>query len=1801
MKMSLKGNTLFLLFIIYSSFHLIISETLYFDKDNLFFTIKKPTGEGQNYAEFILDGNPLSKYVLSAYSDNSKIKRIQLGQSLKGDIYLYLSLKDFSENIYMEIECPSDNTDCTGQLIYSFTEKIELKEGKPCAYYVNRDNEELIFNIDISSKVYNVWARGQYHINTKFNTNNLNQIKKTIENCGDFYIMDERMSSISSVEFSVKPTKGDFINVGFMGFNKNNNYDSNVNIEMDGPSLTGYLERNSLDEVCYTLNENDATEDELVLGNGVIFTKIGYSYIAYLNGDEYLSDQIYTSGFIKNGIYFPEEIEERKLKICIKIPDSKRYPQYKNVNQMVFVYQLEKTKENKLTIYEPQLNGVLYSRSIKTKSKTAFIAQNNGVFGRMSLNLMSLSGFPKMYVIDCDNYPLCNYDDQSLQKAIRPRNINRFSSLYVNKKDGIDDSPISKKQTVFVVECMKSQNISEKDPLPKYMDVICDFNTLIYKDNDYIELLEENYFNQFALRNQEHIYKIKIGGEIGIKKVFIDIMTYVGDVEVDISEIENKNIKADLYYQINKIFISVKFNDNSENFEDLYFTIKGVNNTYYTTLITFAKKDNEIDSFITNKLQTGMSYLVTIDSSQFDESDKNKIIKFKNERIYDLIPYMVNFYSLNCEIIGYKITYEGEEEMDSFEKFTQDVVKIDDYRYPLYEYEYRIKVNSPDYSQYSGSLCKVYASAIEISEKHEDYFSRDILIPDNTPQQIRFSNNVKHVSFGYIHVDFKYDLLIKFNLKHIAQYNVKFYFENYERKKGDVTIVSNNMLILKSEEWMSEACKDPTRVCYITLDITLQKTREHDDPVLEFSIKSLNTHFVDYIPKNLLKIDYVRNNEPQLYYTEIGSNEYGYISYNFLRGSGRVFARIVNPSEITKTEENAIWRGKYRLPKEDDLELEHFVKKIKYSTQENCQYGCYLLISVFSDVKGYDLKKDNYFSYSLIVHSSPMNINFKYVPIIKIPVDEYVVGSVEPSTPDNRMYDFYSVRLNYDANQVLIDFQSDIAGIFINVGNNRPTVDDAHFVFWSKGSDSIYKISKEDIMKEVVGSKENGLKDVILTIGIKTFLKDSIFTTPFSFAVRLEDNEKNEIYRVSSDQKVLCNTKKVNEKYRCVYVIDYNFVHDYNSFFIYANVQDKSTLLTIYADYINSNTYEMSSKDELNDYIPNSLKYKFTTKNKNIDYLDITSGIQNEDYLIVTVEATKETTIEFMSNVLIHQKEISPNPSSPQIYSVLPGKDFYLNLPDRYMEMVNIISLGGEGEINWGFDTGNKYKLKGRDDRLSITSNESSNDHKLHVRSIGDSNTSPFVFVVEYNIRNNHVNFDALNLEKSINYVYVNSDFPITYYAPLDKFNEKKDSASKDNYYDIFFTFALLETTYEKELTYYENHPFTMKGFIVKESTVYNARLDPSIVPKTDEKTIFGSYDQALRTGLIRITQENIDQTKDLDNEKPYLYLEIDKEESFKSVRRYKRVSLETSVSFINSQVPISEISNQFGYLNTKQSEANYILKNNPDMKYMYLEFSCKDDSLSIYVYKGNLDNKVTKYGKTIYYIETKNLDELIRFTVRRTDQGKDSVQYFLFRYAFENSINRNKYSIKDTKVTVYQTKGDDYSDFKVKVYPLEIPNSNIKEYDITYIVRLVADKESKSKKANLALKPVRQIIKEFYNPKLKEKEELLTFDIYKIDKSKEISYVEVILQIKHNEVLEYLSYDLTDTFEVEKEKESKVALIICIVIGSVLLIVVAVLIVVIIIFNNKNKDLLEKVNKVSFAENDQRGDEDLLLSKDEK
>ena len=710
----------------------------------------------------------------------------------------------------------------------------------------------------------------------------------------------------------------------------------------------------------------------------------------------------------------------------------------------------------------------------------------------------------------------------------------------------------------------KDEKISETDS-------ICAFNTLIYNNTNEIILLEENFFNQFALNGQTHNYKIKLSHQSNIKKVFIDIMTYVGDVEINTYFPEE--VKFDQYAAINKIFISVKINDNIMC-EELRFSVTGKRNTYYSILINFGKENVE-DSFITNKLQTGMYYLATIDPKKSDEISYG-------EKIDEQIPFMVNFYSLNCEIEVSQIVYDIEhheqiikyQPTSQFEHFLYDIIYPNSKeRYLSTPYDYRIHVIEPDYSDYKGNLCKIYTSSIEISEKHEEY-TRDILIPDNTRQQVMFSKEVKHISFGYIHVNHnKNDLLIKFITKHKAQYLVKIFYEYEESSKRGFTIVTNEMLYLENSEW-KDRCKDETRVCYIQLDITLVDTIDINNPVLEFSIKSMDSNTVNYIPKNDLKIDYVQNNIFQYYYTEIGADEMGFIIVNFLRGSGKVLARIVD-MKLKRPETGANWRGKYRLPNKEDettLIIDSFTKKLEFNTERECYNGCYLLLSVFSDVKGENKNFIRNYPYSIIVHSYPQNNLNK--PIINIPLDEYIIGSVNQTN----LYQYYSVWLNDNAYKVIIDFQSDAGGILINVGKIKPTFQNAHFSFPPMGKDVVHTLLRSEILRYADDSfrKLNTFKDIVLTIGVYAIMIDSIYITPFSFAIRIDNDDNDDIYKVNSDHKVLCDSKSFGHKFRCAYIIKNDFIHNFNNdLIIYADLQDKSASFDIYAKFVNSVDYEM--------------------------------------------------------------------------------------------------------------------------------------------------------------------------------------------------------------------------------------------------------------------------------------------------------------------------------------------------------------------------------------------------------------------------------------------------------------------------------------------------------------------------------------------------------------------------------------------------------------------------------------------------
>ena len=472
-------------------------------------------------------------YILSAYSDISRKNRIQLAQSYNVQTKLYLTPgQKIDDVIYFDLEC--SKYPCYGRIENSYSNNIDLEEGETLNYYVSNSNLEMKFSLTSkeNSDISNVWARGQLGITTELN---LSTIKKEIEN---YYIINQKMNK---QEFIVRGTIGDYINVGFIGFKDGNlgkekYYISQTNLIVDEDVITGYLKKGSLDKVCYPILMRDNPSNEVnIYGTGIISTKIAYSFISHKNGTNITSplEAINKEGYIVSHIS-SKRIDDHYF--CVTFPpDKNEFKQFNSINEIVFTYQITQgLTQNSFNIYEPQIRGIFYPRVIKKDSKIALIPQNNGEFEKMNMDLLASSGFPKMTIVQCDNYPICSLTDNSLNNRIieSPMNINKISSYSYSKLYGANYSPISKSQTLFVVECKEGQKIFNNQS--NYNNEYCFFSSLIYSNNDKIELIENHYYNQYALKDQNNFYKIKLQHESDIKIICIDIITFSGEVQVNI-------------------------------------------------------------------------------------------------------------------------------------------------------------------------------------------------------------------------------------------------------------------------------------------------------------------------------------------------------------------------------------------------------------------------------------------------------------------------------------------------------------------------------------------------------------------------------------------------------------------------------------------------------------------------------------------------------------------------------------------------------------------------------------------------------------------------------------------------------------------------------------------------------------------------------------------------------------------------------------------------------------------------------------------------------------------------------------------------------------------------------------------------------------------------------------------------------------------------------------------------------------------------------------------------------------------
>ena len=1106
--------------------------------------------------------------------------------------------------------------------------------------------------------------------------------------------------------------------------------------------------------------------------------------------------------------------------------------------------------------------------------------------------------------------------------------------------------------------------------------------------------------------------------------------------------------------------------------------------------------------------------------------------------------------------------------------------------------------------------------------------SKDILRSDNSFHKVIFDKNISHASFEYSNYYIRNDFIIKFYPKHIAQYKIIIYFNN-EKRENEEIIVSNDFIYLKYEEW-ENICKDINNICYIKLDITLENDMGNEQTILEFSFESVSSNNVEYIQKNILKNDYIGNNNIKYYYSELGENEEGFIIVNFLRGSGKLNARIVEQNK----DENGIgykWRDKYILPNEENsIKMDSFTKKILFSTSNHeCKNSCYLLISIFSDVQNDLYPIERIYPYSIIVHSFKFD-NLKEKPLINIHLDEFIIGSLEEKEKQDIIYDFYSIWINFDAEQIIIDFQCHLCGILINVGITKPTINNSHFSFFSDNQNSLNILSKDDILEkwQKLGNiSQHGLKDVIITIGIWTNMTDSIYTTLYAFIVRLDNGTENDIYKINSDQKALCKTRKIKNKniYRCIFSIEYNYFSIYNYLIIYPKIQNNSNLFELYGGYIDKKDYLLNSNNNIKNLIPTKENYLLSNNDLQGDCLFIPEGFPKNKYLLLSIQTNIETIIELLSSIYSFDNGLMVNPRTSQLFLGFNNEPVTLKFPSKLIEIINLRGIKGKAEIFWDYYPKNKYYLGGNEENiLSINSEKSDEENKLIITAKTNIKYGVgFFFIVEYDIRlDNHI-FDKLILDKSVDYVYSNINFPISYYTKMNKYN-----LDYNDYYDIFLNFYYLEQEI-KILKNYENDFLEINACIVNEKTI-NLMKGNHQISLNNNNIIYGIYDQVLRIGFIKITRKFLDESNIKDFQKPHLLLIIKKN----NINLYKILSLKINIIKNKPDFPISELSYQFGSFDINEERRKYKLRIDKEFKYMIIQYSCEGNLFSIKI-QGREDLTLIndKYGKKKYFIEIKNDETSFILVIERKYQlSNNNMAFFMFQYSHANIIKED-YSISNTTLDVHKIKKEKLTNYRVIFSPVD----EYQKYQITYIIKFGGFREdindtkiNKQENEFISFQDEKTIVKEYLNPNLENNYiNLLITNI-----SQFFSFIQVIAKIRNKEIVEYLSYKIFDIsklnyeicdnetynntdnnntknednsdLEPEKEKnrkknnkksKHKILKILLFIIGGVIIILL-IIILIIVINNIKNKDLMNKVNKISFQKD---RDKDFCLLYKEK
>ena len=1747
------------------------------------------------YIQFKLSSTDNINKVMSFTPKDSQGRtgRIQLAQLGNNDeVETWIKKEQLDTNkeyVYMVVECQvAEGETCDYSIDIFGKEAIEFDSPNfVYNFYVNKDNKEMTFKVNnkesYKDQVLTVYATGGKLITIKvdFDYGQSFQGENILIGQG----LTTRTKSFNYYTLTITGEEGDYITLGSK-LKIDEKWDNNV-IQSNGYQLTGFLKSGILDYECYKISDLNIDYNKAAFIVGLFYNKEGKIYYK----DKDLNDVNEEQEITTKGYYtynYNLENNERKY-ICITFSDEE-------MDSLPYTLQfIQPGKQYGFSnLFAPQANGNIYPRILEKGSYAFFNGINlNSESEEIIYNMMAKEGLPTMYMYKCDSYPFCEFNENN-PGMTKINEINLMSSWHNREKT----SPIDAYQYVMFVKCEDLNDEKQAD--------FCQFYTSIYGNLDKIFLMEGKTFSQYILKDQHAHYYIDFSQEIDVKYVYVDILIINGDINIDLVDGSNKNIVFEKYILSNKIFYSVHLNRNT-NLERIIVDIEAKMNSYYIIEYKLVRTSDDESS---NEINTGINYLIPIPKGI---NNNEKIIKIHRSKLLDEESYYTSFHSLNCKFDILREEMTGEEEIKQYVKrhsygyYGEDIF---DTKYVKMTEEddhlsYKIILTDYDKSNYNSDMCMLYVSSVELMKENNYYAQKEILVTEGIPQRIDFINNTYKIKCIYPNINRDKDVTIYFKVINSANFT---YTINFNNINNDTDYVAQSKLLYINQNKITEKCEEDS-LCYITVSIELtDKKKVYENyPIIEVTIREIG-NVPYYLPMGVAKTDFLSGKNYLNLFSTLGKGDQGSITIDFARGSGHIYAKIV-PID-GDADEKPEWR-QYQLPKSEDEKLKYdfYSKKILFDNKdtEKCDNGCYLLMSIQSSTAG--SVDDNFrsFQFSIIVNLIPNNGDLeKNGTIVQIQPEQYIVGSLtdKDKIKNKAMYEFYQLNIPFDAKTVEIDWQSDSATFLLNIGKERPSINNNFKKLESRG-DSVFVIKNEDIKKKL-GSTPY-ITNAYLTIGVYSDVLESNNGNSYSFRVHFTKDLN--IYRVDSDQKTLCKPQNIgNNEYRCLFMViyeEFDFIYDT---MIYAKSQSLSASISMYGEFIDNTLYDSFNENELSKSIPKE-GAKYNTKRDQIDFIFFTLPDIHKHFY-VSVISDKPEIIEFISSFKTFDNQLSPNPSSVQLFAVNNDPSINLKFKSTKPLLINIVSLYGSLKLHFENEAKTEYSLRGRDDRISLVIPDDGIEENLVIENTKFNESDRYTptpenqaempgiaFYLEFFLRSDKVNLDEINLGKTTEMVYKKSDFPVDYFSKLDNL---------DNNINIFFNFHDLEFEPSAEKRMVSPDDITIEANVITQKNIYNIRTGTQSRPKDNE--FKGRFDPALQAGYLYLPSEKL---QNLKTSNPTLYLSINKKNEN---TKFKKIRLELTAAEKNSEIPVTEKIYQYG--NIKGNEIiSYKLKVDNSTGDMRIQFGRN----SKYVNFAISDSPNKKENMTLKELDTKEdtgksfitfnkpqKDYIYLNVYADNDNGDSRLNNYVFKYM--NSNNRNNF-FEYKFLSGYSKIKANYKDSNLKVKFNKIDKANV---EITYSLKVCKkwEKSDEEFDQTIAFTEYSPTVMQAYNPS----GEGINMQMENVE-LKDFSYLIVIAQIKDGPIIEYVAYDPKYEFDKDKiddntkpvdnddddDDDDDVLIAIVASIGGAIFIILVALVVIILIYNRKTKDLLQQVNKISFADGDTKDkNENLLLDDNE-